>query len=105
MIRSDSGFSHFFSVDTPSYAIGQQYLESTGPCQHNGASLVFMCCVVLEIDLMHLTSSSHVNKRETDSGRKSGYYAAILSGKNDRGLMELKYSKAVCELFSHQRRK
>ena len=25
----------------------------------------------------------HVTKRETDSGRKSGYYAAILSGKED----------------------
>ena len=28
----------------------------------------------------------HVTKRETDSGRKSGYYAAILSGKEDRGI-------------------
>ena len=25
----------------------------------------------------------YVTKRETDSGRKSGYYAAILSGKED----------------------
>ena len=28
----------------------------------------------------------HVTERETDSGRKSGYYAAILSGKEDRGI-------------------
>ena len=28
----------------------------------------------------------HVTKRETDSGRKSGYYAAILSGKEVRGI-------------------
>ena len=31
-------------------------------------------------------SSPHVTKCEMDSGRKSGYYAAILSGKNDRGV-------------------
>ena len=28
----------------------------------------------------------HVTKRETGSGRKSGYYAAILSGKEDHGI-------------------
>ena len=28
----------------------------------------------------------HVTKRETDSGQKSGYYTAILSGKEDRGI-------------------
>ena len=28
----------------------------------------------------------HVTKHETDSGRKSGYYATILSGKEDRGI-------------------
>ena len=28
----------------------------------------------------------HVTKCETDSGQKSGYYAAILSGKEDRGI-------------------
>ena len=28
----------------------------------------------------------YVTKLETDSGRKSGYYAAILSGKEDRGI-------------------
>ena len=28
----------------------------------------------------------YVTKRETDSGRKSRYYAAILSGKEDRGI-------------------
>ena len=31
----------------------------------------------------------HMTKRETDGGRKLGYYAAILSGKNDRGLQSL----------------
>ena len=31
----------------------------------------------------------HVIKRETDSGRKSGYYAAILSGKEDHGIWRL----------------
>ena len=43
-------------------------------------------------------------KRETDGGRKSGYYAAILSGKNDHSLWSAKYSGAVCELLSHQHR-
>ena len=28
----------------------------------------------------------HVTKRETDNGQKSGYYATILSGKEDRGI-------------------
>ena len=32
---------------------------------------------------------THVTKRETDGGRKSGYYATILSGKNDHGLQSL----------------
>ena len=35
----------------------------------------------------------HVTKRETDSGRKSGYYAAILSGKEDRGKGRLSTAK------------
>ena len=38
---------------------------------------------------MKLMSSPHVTKCETDSGQKSGYYAAILSGKNDHGLWSL----------------
>ena len=38
-----------------------------------------------------------VTKRTTDSGRKSGYYAIILSGKEDLS-MECKYSEAICEL-------
>ena len=41
------------------------------------------------IDLMQLTSSPHITKRRTDSGRKSAYYAASLSGKNYRGLWSL----------------
>ena len=31
-------------------------------------------------------ATPYVTKRETDSERKSGYYAAILSGKEDRGI-------------------
>ena len=38
---------------------------------------------------MQLMSSPCVIKHETDSGRKLAYYAAILSGKNDRGLWSL----------------
>ena len=38
---------------------------------------------------MQLTSSPHVAERETDSGWKSGYYAAILSGKTDHGIWSL----------------
>ena len=36
-----------------------------------------------------MTSSPRVTKRDTDSERKPAYYAAILSGKNDRGLWNL----------------
>ena len=57
------------------------------------------------IDLVQLTSSPHVTKREMDGGQKSRYYAAILSGKNDRGLWSLSTAGAVCELLSHQCRK
>ena len=32
---------------------------------------------------------TQITKRETDGGRKFGYYAAILSGKNGRGLRSL----------------
>ena len=35
----------------------------------------------------------HVTKREMDSGRKSGYYAAILSGKEDRSIWHLSTAK------------
>ena len=47
------------------------------------------------IDLMQSTSSPHITKRETDSGRKAGYYDAILSGKNGPRSMERKYSGVV----------
>ena len=40
----------------------------------------------------------HVTKREVESGWKSRYYAAILGGKEDRGLwIECKYNKALCK--------
>ena len=35
----------------------------------------------------------HVTKHETDSGRKSRYYAAILSGKEDRDIWHLSIAK------------
>ena len=57
------------------------------------------------IDIMQLTSSPHVSRCETNSGRKAGYYAAILSSQKWPWYMESKYSKAVCELLSHQCRK
>ena len=47
-------------------------------------------------DLMQLMSIPHVTKCETDSGQKSGYYAAILSGKNDGGL----WSVSAAEQFA-----
>ena len=34
----------------------------------------------------------HVTKCEMDNGRKSGYHAAILSGKNDYGLRSIQRS-------------
>ena len=46
----------------------------------------------------------HINKRKMDSGQKSGYYSAILSGKEDRAWsMELKYSEALCDLTASTR--
>ena len=35
---------------------------------------------------IRLYTIPHVTKREMDSGRKSGYYAAILSSKEDHGI-------------------
>ena len=40
-----------------------------------------------------------ITKRETDGGRKIGYYAAILSGKNGRGLRSL----STAERFASSR--
>ena len=60
-------------------------------------SLSFMCplssgkrCAVNPMKFLALCYRPYaipqVTKRETDSGQKSGYYAAILSGKEDHGL-------------------
>ena len=51
------------------------------------------------IDLMQMTSSPHVTKRETDGGRKFGYYATITSGKNDRGLWSLSTAEQFVSSF------
>ena len=51
------------------------------------------------IDLMQLTSSPHVTKREMDGGQKSRYYAAILSGKNDCGLWSLSTAEQFASFF------
>ena len=48
---------------------------------------------------MQLTSSPHVTERETVGERKSGYYAAILSGKNDRGLRSLSTAEQFASSF------
>ena len=42
---------------------------------------------------------THITKRETDGGRKFGYYAAILSGKNDRGLLSLSTTEHFASSF------
>ena len=42
---------------------------------------------------------THITKRETDGGRKFGYYAAILSGKNDRGLRSLSTAEHFVSSF------
>ena len=85
--------------------------EGLGTRLHTQGDIIFIAeeervsLDTLCIDLMQLTSLPRVTKREMDSGRKSRYYAAILSGKNDLCSMERKYSGAVCELLSHQHRK
>ena len=48
---------------------------------------------------MQLTSSPHITKRETDSGRKAGYYVAILSGKNDRSLWSVSTAEQFVSFF------
>ena len=48
---------------------------------------------------MQLTSSPRVTKHKTDSGRKSAYYAAILSGKNDCGLWSLSTAEQFASSF------
>ena len=47
--------------------------EGLASCPFRMGSGVFTSLPLLHIDLMQLTSSPHVNKRETDSRRKSGY--------------------------------
>ena len=49
--------------------------------------------------LIDLTSLSHVTKCVTDSERKAGYYAAILSGKNDCGLWSLSTAEQFASSF------
>ena len=51
------------------------------------------------VDLTQMTSSPHVTKREMDSGRKSGCYNAILSGKNDRHLWTVTTVKQFASSF------
>ena len=48
---------------------------------------------------MQLTSSPHVTKRETDGERKSGYYAAIYSDKNDCGLCSISTAEQFASSF------
>ena len=42
---------------------------------------------------------THVTERKTVGGRKSGYYAAILSGKNDRSLRSLSTAEQFASSF------
>ena len=50
-------------------------------------------CYTLEILVYRPYAIPHVTKCKTDSGRKSGYYTAILSGKEDRSLWSLSIVK------------
>ena len=51
------------------------------------------------IDLMQLTSLPHVTNVETNSGQKSGYFAAILSGKNDSCLWSVSTGEQFVSSF------
>ena len=51
---------------------------------HSYSNCPFLCALAMAYNRPY--AIPHVTKRETDSGRKSGYYAAILSGKEDRGI-------------------
>ena len=58
-----------------------------------------VCCTHMCIDLMQLMSSPHIMKHEIDSGRKTEYYVAILSGKNGRGLWSLSTAEQFANSF------
>ena len=61
-------------------------------------------CYTLEILVYRSYAIPNVTKHKTDSGRKSGYYAPILSGKEDHGLWSLSiYSEALCEITASAR--
>ena len=51
------------------------------------------------IDIMQLTSSPYVSKCETNSGRKAGYYTAILSRKNGHGIWSVSTAKQFASSF------
>ena len=44
-------------------------------------------------------SLPHITEHEMDSGRKAGYYAAILDGTNDHGLWSLSKLKQFVSFF------
>ena len=54
---------------------------------------IIWLCVQVAVFYMTLCAIPHVTKRKTNSGGQSGYYATILSGKKDRGLLRLSTAK------------
>ena len=66
-----------------------------------GGIYIVSVALHVQLDIVHVAvhvqyrpyAILHVTKRETNSGRKSGYYAAILSGKEDCGIWRLSTTK------------
>ena len=68
-----------------------------------GGTYIVSVAAHVQLDIVHVAvhvqleyrpyAIPHVTKRKTDSGRKSGYYAAILSGMEDHGIWHLSTTK------------
>ena len=73
-------------------------LESRGPYQRNGASLVFMCCVALEIQLFFRFNTEILPKVASGKGTGSGVRKYIIFA-DYRMLRETKFLK--CRNHEH----
>ena len=70
------------------HCMGILYVRAHFPARSAGAYRPYAIDVITQI-----------TKRETDGGRKFGYYAAILSGKKGRGLRSLSTAEHFASSF------
>ena len=84
----------FNHLQTKCFDVSEVFLYSSNIIKTVAKIVKKIPCIL--IDLMQLTSIPHIPKHEMDSGRKGGYYATNLSGKNDCGL----WSASIAEQFA-----